>query len=75
VDDLRFESSGNGVGQGSVGIGKYLTEGVYVDLQKGLGGDPDRASIEIELTPRLSLESEIRTDRSTGIGVNYRVDY
>ena len=75
LDDLQFESAGQGFDKGSVGIGKYLTEGVYVDLEKGIGGDPDKASVEIEVTPHLSVESEIRSDKSTGIGVNYRIDY
>ncbi len=75
LDDLQFESAGQGVGKGSVGIGKYLSEGVYVDLQKGIGGDSDKASVEIEVTPHLSVESEIGSDKSTGIGANYRIDY
>ena len=75
LDDLQFESAGQGFDKGTVGIGKYLTEGVYVDLQKGIGGDPDKASVEIDVTPHISVESEIGSDKSTGIGINYRIDY
>ncbi|MGV8074157.1 MAG: translocation/assembly module TamB domain-containing protein [Syntrophobacteraceae bacterium] len=75
LDDLQFDSAGRGLDKGTVGIGKYLTEGVYVDLEKGVGGNADKASVEIEVTPHLSLESEIGSDKSTGIGANYRIDY
>ncbi|OZG73828.1 hypothetical protein BTA51_08485 [Hahella sp. CCB-MM4] len=59
VDTLTIDSqeteNGNGV---AVGIGKYVTEKVYVELERTPEpSQPWKGSIEIELTPKLNLET------------------
>ena len=62
-------------GEASVGIGKYLTEDVYVDIEKGLGDESGKLSVEVKLTPNISLESELGMDSRAGVGVMWKYDY
>ncbi len=68
VDTLTIDSqeteNGNGV---AVGIGKYVTEKVYVELERTPEpSQPWKGSIEIELTPKLNLETT--TGGKSGVG-------
>lgn len=75
LDELEFNSSEEGLSKGTLGIGKYLTEGVYLDIQKGVGEGTDKASVEVEVTPNITVESEVGSDSTSGIGVNWKYDY
>lgn len=75
LDALEFSSSEEGLSKGTLGVGKYLTEGVYLNLQKGVGQGADKASVEVEITPNITVESEVGSDSSSGIGVNWKYDY
>ncbi|MCK8602256.1 translocation/assembly module TamB domain-containing protein [Desulfoferrobacter suflitae] len=75
VDTLEFNSAGEGLGSGTVGVGKYLTEGVRLDVEKGIGEGANKASIEVEVTPNITVESEVGSDSTSGIGVNWKYDY
>lgn len=75
LDELEFNSSEEGLSKGTLGIGKYLTEGVYVDVQKGVGQGTNKAAVEVEVTPNITVESQIGSDSSSGIGVNWKYDY
>ena len=75
LDELEFSSSEEGLSKGTLGVGKYLMEGVYLNLQKGVGQGADKASVEVEITPNITVESEVGSDSSSGIGVNWKYDY
>ncbi len=66
------ESGDQGVG---LGIGKYLTKGIYVDVTKGVGDSSGRVSVKIDLTPNIFLQTEAGLDSTQGIGILYRRDY
>ena len=74
LDRLEFRS-GEGNSETGLGLGKYLTEDVYVDVQKDLSGEGGTVSLEVELTPNLTVESEVGSDAQAGIGVNWKLDY
>ncbi len=62
-------------GQVNVGAGKYIADGVYLELEGGSGEGNSGASVEIELTPNITLESEIGQDAHGGAGVFWEWDY
>jgi translocation and assembly module TamB len=62
-------------GETALGLGKYLTEDVYVDVEKGLGSEPGKVSVQVELTPNITLETEAGTDASKGIQLEWKYDY
>lgn len=75
LDTLEFNSSGEGLDKGTLGIGKYLTEGVRLDIEKGIGESANKAAVEVEVTPNITVESEVGSDSTSGIGVNWKYDY
>jgi translocation and assembly module TamB len=75
VDQLDIRQSEEENGGGAVSIGKYLTDNVYVEIEKGVGTEGGRILSEVEITPNLTFESETGTDAHVGVGLNWKWDY
>lgn len=73
LDDIRVEEDADG--NASVGVGKYLTDKVYMELEQGAGEASGAASIQVEVTPSISVETQIGQDAQAGGGVLWRWDY
>ncbi len=73
LDDIRIDSDGEG--ETTVGAGKYLTDDVYLEFESGSGENSGAANLEVELTPNITLESEIGQDSQAGAGVFWEWDY
>lgn len=86
LDRLSAGSSGTTSGA-SVQAGKYVANGVYVGAQQGISGGT-RAQVQIDLTERLKLETNIATggsgtstqatpdnDPGSTVGLTYRLEY
>ncbi|MBU2550498.1 MAG: translocation/assembly module TamB domain-containing protein [Proteobacteria bacterium] len=71
----RVEVKQGDEGQTSVGVGKYLSDKIYVEVDKGFQAGGDQVSVELELTPSLSLETEVGGQSGSGIGINWKRDY
>ena len=80
VDTVEGKQSKSQTGT-AVGIEKYLTEDIYVDVQKGLGDDTGKVSVEVELTPHVTVEGNVgfgstqKGQEGTGLGINWKFDY
>ncbi len=73
VDQLDLR--GLGEDDPTVAMGRYIGDDIYVEVEKGLMDDSGRLHVEVELTPRFSLDSEVGADAEGGIGFNWRYDY
>jgi len=73
LDDIRIDT--NDEGEATAGVGKYLSEDVYLELEKGAGEQSGTAKIQVELTPNINLESEVGQDAQAGAGVMWKWDY
>jgi len=73
LDDLRVDTDDEG--QASVGVGKYLTDNVYLELEKGAGETSGAAKIQVEVTPNINVETEVGQDAQAGGGVFWKYDY
>jgi translocation and assembly module TamB len=74
---LGLDRLGVGTGaNGTPGIeaGGYLGQGIYLNVDPGTSTGSPRVGIEIELTPRLKLESGGGAD-SQGAGITYEYEY
>lgn len=72
LDTLDFSTE---AGETGVRAGRYLSDEVYVEVQRGVEPGTGKATVEIELTPNLRVQSEV-TDRATsGVGLQWRMDY
>lgn len=61
-------------GNTAVGVGGYVGGKYYVRTQSSVSGQ-DRTKIEIQLTPKISVETEIGSDSRQGGGINWSRDY
>ncbi|NPU96951.1 MAG: hypothetical protein HPY51_07010 [Candidatus Omnitrophica bacterium] len=72
--ELR-QSDEEGLTNTMVGIGKYLTDDIYVDFQRGFQNDSSRVMVEIQLTPNIAIESEMSLNAASGIGIVWKLDF
>lgn len=73
LDDIRVDTDEEGAA--SVGVGKYLTDKVYLEFEKGSGETSGAAKIQVEVTPNINVESEVGQDAQAGGGVFWKWDY
>ncbi|MDB5370228.1 MAG: hypothetical protein JWP20_1786, partial [Roseomonas sp.] len=67
--------NGNGrANESSLQAGGYIGQGVYVGVEQGLEGGP-RVGVEVELTPRLKLESSTGGAGGERVGLSYEFEY
>ena len=62
-------------GQSKVKAGKYLSDDVYFELERGAADESGRARVEIEVLPNISIEADTGEDANGGVGVKWRYDY
>lgn len=74
-EDAAVEGEEHGRARTMVGVGKYITEDIFVEVERGLTGDSGGVSVEIELTPNVTVDTAVGADARTGVGVKWRYDY
>jgi translocation and assembly module TamB len=67
-------NSGDGAENSALQAGGYIGQGVYVGVEQGLEGGP-RVGVEVELTPRLKLESSTGGRGGERLGLSYEFEY
>jgi translocation and assembly module TamB len=75
LDELEIRQEGEDIGQTQIGVGKYVREDVFLRMEKSLGSESSRVQVEVEVTPNLSIESDVGMDDRRGVGVNWKHDY
>ncbi|HWL81719.1 MAG TPA: translocation/assembly module TamB domain-containing protein [Roseomonas sp.] len=58
----------------SLEAGGYVGKGVYVGVEQGTKGGP-RVGVDVELTPRLKLESSTGGEEGERVGLSYEFEY
>jgi translocation and assembly module TamB len=56
-------------------VGKYATEEVFVGVTQGTGPETGSVGVEVELTPNISVESEVGQTGQSKAGVKFKLDY
>jgi translocation and assembly module TamB len=74
VDDISVKTESATSNKTVVGIGKYLTDRVYFEIEEG-GETGSKTKIEVELTPKISIENINETTGGSTFGIKWRVDY
>ncbi|HET6158584.1 MAG TPA: translocation/assembly module TamB domain-containing protein [Dongiaceae bacterium] len=74
LDRLSLEQTEGAAGP-SLSAGRYVAEGVYVGVSQGAKSASSAATVEIEVTPNVKLESEIGANAAGKAGVNLEWDY
>ncbi len=76
IDVLRFESVGT-AGEETPGAtaGKYVTDEVYLGVTQGAEADSGSVGVEVELTPNISVESDVTQTGESNVGLKFKFDY
>jgi autotransporter translocation and assembly factor TamB len=75
IDQLEVKQSGENNDETSIAAGKYLRDDVYIEVERSLGPGGTKASVEWELSPHVSVETEIGANAESGVGINWKWDY
>ncbi|MBF0460166.1 MAG: translocation/assembly module TamB domain-containing protein [Magnetococcales bacterium] len=71
----RLELGGDSVETGSIKAGKYVRENVLLGVEHGVKQGSGKVSVELEMTPNLTLQTEMDEANKSGVGVNWKYDY
>ncbi|MGH6948133.1 MAG: translocation/assembly module TamB domain-containing protein, partial [Kiloniellales bacterium] len=74
VDVLRLTGGGEGA-QAGVAVGKYLSDQVYVGVEQGAAAGQTNATVEVEITPSITLEGDVGANSGSRVGAKWRWDY
>ncbi|HEY1382836.1 MAG TPA: translocation/assembly module TamB domain-containing protein, partial [Dongiaceae bacterium] len=74
LDRLSLEQSEGAAGP-SLSAGRYVAKGVYVGVSQGAKSSTSAATVEIEVTPNVKVETEMGANADGKAGVNLEWDY
>jgi translocation and assembly module TamB len=76
VDVLRVDSDDTeSDASPALNVGKYVTDGVYVGVKQGITPESSSVSVEVEITPNISVDSNVRQNGASETGVKFKLDY
>jgi translocation and assembly module TamB len=75
VDQLELKTDGKEIDQATVGAGKYLSDKVYLEVEQGLDPQSSKAKVNVDVTPNVTIESEVGVNAEGGMGVRWKWDY
>jgi len=74
LDRLSLQETDPAAGP-SLSAGRYVSDGVYVGVSQGAKSASSAATVEIEVTPNVKVESEVGAGGTGKAGVNLEWDY
>lgn len=75
VDDITVNGNGENAADTTVGVGKYIGDKVYLEVERGAQTGSGKARVEVEVTPSISVESATGATGDSSVGVNWKHDY
>lgn len=75
IDDLNFKADPNNPESYSIQAGKYLSDKIYLEIQHGGVEKLTKTKLEVQLTPRISIENINDYQEDNNIGVKWQMDY
>jgi len=75
VDRLTIKNTGEKQEDTAVSAGKYITEDVYIEMEKGISPETGKASVKWDLTPNVTVDTEVGINADSGVGVQWKWDY
>ncbi|WP_085124853.1 translocation/assembly module TamB domain-containing protein [Tistlia consotensis] len=75
VDVLSFAPGDSGSDLGSLKVGKYISDDVFIGAQQGATPGSSTAIVEWDLTPNITVESEVGAANGSNASVNWKWDY
>ncbi len=75
VDQLDIKQPEENGGGTALSAGKYIGKNIYLEVEQGLGPESGKVSVEVEVTPNITVDSEVGVDSRGGAGINWKWDY
>ena len=79
LDTLTVQPSSSTDQGSSLAVGRYVGDRVYIGAEQGIEQSGQAGTIEVEIAPGISIESEIGQDRVNGtqgsLGLKWKLDY
>lgn len=75
IDDLNFRADPNNPESYSIQAGKYLSDKIYLEIQHGGVEKLTKTKLEVQLTPRISIENINDYQEDNNIGIKWQMDY
>jgi translocation and assembly module TamB len=74
LDTLSLNGSGAS-DDTSLSAGKYISNNVYLQVQKGMTPQSGQASVQVELTPNVSASTNVTETGQSGVSLQWKHDY
>jgi translocation and assembly module TamB len=75
LDRLNVEAGEGATAAPSLSAGRYVSRGVFVGAKQGATANSSAATVEIEVTPNVKIETDVGADSSGKAGVNLEWNY
>lgn len=75
LDRLTVENDDQETGGRLVTGGKYLSNNIYLEVQTRTDTGESNAAVRVDLTRNLQVESDVGSDNSSSIGLQWKKDY
>ncbi len=75
LDQLTLVSGKGGVTSTVLRAGKEIVKGVTVGVEQGMGAQSSAVSVEVQVTPNITIDSRVGANNKQGVGVNWKWDY
>ncbi len=75
VDVIDVEQQDESVESSTLSVGSYVADGVFLGVEQGLQAGSSRVTVEIELTPNISVETDVGADSTGRLGIKMEWDY
>jgi translocation and assembly module TamB len=85
VDQLEVKQAENGISEengsqsdieaSAISVGKYVHERVYVTTERGMQDESGKVAVEVEVTPNITVETEVKENAEGGVGVKWKWNY
>ncbi len=75
LDQLTLVSGKGGLSSTVIRASKEIVKGVTVNVEQGVGAQSGAVSVEVQVTPNITVDSRVGADNKQGVGVNWKWDY
>jgi translocation and assembly module TamB len=75
LNELRLIENRDSPGEYGIGLGTYIGDGAYVEAEQSLAGKGAKVTVEVELSPAVTIDTQIGESAQSGVGINWKNDY
>lgn len=74
IDNIDIKSDAK-TNETTVGVGRYINDRTYINVEKSTGSDSGKVSIDLDITDQIKAHGEASSDGETKAGIFFERDY